>query len=270
MIYIGKITIQKNDTRAKSIFIPASFIGRIDLNKQRLLVYIYLIVRCGLDNIVTLSINSLITWLGLKPNRNKGKINDQIKELLNNFIKDGYLLVNGEINDSNYFDVQLTNKMFDVNNSFALIYLDEIYSILKYKEKVKNVNLNIGILLLVFCYLRWKIPKRDRTIKNGLTKDEDKINKPEAYNCYYSDIAEYIGVNERSVSKAIDILRELNLIRYKTLPRKKKDNKWITCTTIFVNYYKRYRINDSIEEIRGQVYYADEIENKEKRFEKCL
>jgi DNA-binding transcriptional ArsR family regulator len=66
-----------------------------------------------------------------------------------------------------------------------------------------------------------------------------RLKNPEAYDCYYFEIAEELGLSARTVSKAVSALNEIGLVYSEPLPRIKYENKWRTDHTIFCNAYKR-------------------------------
>ena len=88
------------------------------------------------------------------------------------------------------------------------------------------------------------------------------MRSPDAYDCYYYEIAEKLGLTARTVSKAVDVLNELGLIYSEPLPRIKYENKWRTDHTIFCNTYKR---EGNYLLISGSEYYMTEIENKKRK-----
>jgi DNA-binding transcriptional ArsR family regulator len=88
------------------------------------------------------------------------------------------------------------------------------------------------------------------------------LRSPDAYDCYYYEIAEELGMTSRTVSKAVDVLSELGLIYSEPLPRIKYENKWRTDHTVFCNTYKR---EGNYLLISGSQYYLTEIENKKRK-----
>lgn len=146
---------------------------------------------------------------------------------------------------------------------FATIYFDELEKILSYKNEDKSDRrMDNETVLMVFAYLRSNIRLRRNELFPGESSIEKRrAERPEAYNCYYCDIANELNLSERAVSKAVDVLNNLGLIYSETLPRKKINGKWVTNTTIFCNRYKRqggYLLES------GEKYYRREVENKMK------
>ena len=139
---------------------------------------------------------------------------------------------------------------------------------MNYQGNPKDVYLNSFSLLLVFAYLRMSIMRRS----NQYRLDEDILEKqiqfPEAYNDYYKDMAEELGVSVRTFGKIVNCLRdELHLIQFEEIGRTKyiTDDgkvKWKTNHTIFCNSYKRerdYLLTDS------ESYWITEIANKKQK-----
>ena len=146
--------------------------------------------------------------------------------------------------------------------------------ILNYKnQNSKDSSVNNDIILLVFAYLRMRIFRRRNRLfpeeinidnKNSHKYDIEarKLRSPDAYDCYYCDIAKELGLSSRTVSKAINVLNELGLIYSESLPRIRYDGKWRTDHTIFCNAYKR---EGSCLLASGSDYYLTEVKNKKKK-----
>ena len=258
---------------SKYFAIPSSIIKNIDLNEKRVTVFSYFSKCRDLDNEVLFSINHIAKWMGKQPNRTANGINNKIIQIIQCLIDEGYLTLSEEFNVSSYidavFNLSVVQSRCDIER-FAIIYLDELKKILNCKN---DAFANNDILLLVFAYLRMKIHRR----KNDLLPEEINIDKkndheydickrrlesPDAYDCYYCEIAKDLGISARIVSKAVSILNELGLIYSESLPRIKYGNKWKTDHTIFCNTYKREGSNLLA---CGEDYYLAEVENKKKK-----
>lgn len=261
--------------------IPASIILESNMNEKRATVFSFFSIRRGLDCSLLFSVNNIVKWTGKQPNRNANGINNKVIQVIEQLKHGGYLTLSEELTNSScieaIFNLDKISKECEYNR-FAIIYLDELKSILNYQNtNSKDVFLNNDVILLVFAYLRMMICRR----RNKLLPDEinldnknnhqydissRQLRSPDAYNCFYSDIADNIGVSSRVVSKAVDILNELGLIYSESLPRVKYNDgnkeKWRTDHTIFCNKYKRER---SYLLASGSDYYLPEIENKKKK-----
>lgn len=268
----------KLDTASENYFvIPASIILDIDMTEKRTSVFSFFSIYRGLNNKLFFSINSIVKWMGKTPNRNTNGINSKIIKVIENLRGGGYLILSEELNNSScveaVYNLSKISEECDYDR-FAIIYLDELKQIINYQNpNPKDSFLNSDILLLVFAYLRMKIFRR----RNKLFPEEinvssnnnhqfdinnRRIRSPDAYDCYYFEIAEKLGLTTRTVSKAVTALNELGLIYSEPLPRIKYENKWRTDRTVFCNMYKRegnYLLDS------GEGYYLTEVENKKKR-----
>lgn len=255
--------------------VPSSVILDTDMDSRRIAAFTFFAVRRGLDNQLSFSINNIVKWSGMTPDRHKGAVNDKYLTLVNQLCDRGYLTYSGNLSVTSYVDgVYNREKIFDECSKyrFAVLYLDEIITILQYQNiKKYNAYFNNAILLLVFAYLRMKIPRRS----NRFRLDEDinvrRSNYPEAYDCFLKDIEKDLKIPKKSLSSAVDLLKEMGLIYSEELPRiqyKNKlseENKWRTVTRIFCNTYKR---EDKKLLAYGKKYYEPEIERKKAKIGK--
>ena len=143
-----------------------------------------------------------------------------------------------EFNSDYYYD--------DCSDGFAVIYLDEIEKILKYKKvNQKDNTINSMIILLVFAYLRLIIRRRTNELKPEeryaphIKSRRERL--PEAYSGNIIDMSNEIGISSKTFSKIVDILEcELHLIVTDRAYRvKNEDDEFRTLPTIFANAYKR-------------------------------
>ena len=110
----------------------------------------------------------------------------------------------------------------------------------------------------------------ERNLNNRNDYDYDieqrRLRCPEAYDCFYYEIANDLNLSPRTISKAVAALNELNLIYSEALPRIKYNDgdtiKWRTDHTIFCNVDKREG-NQLLSQ--GEKYYLFEINNKKKK-----
>lgn len=256
----------------KYFSIPASIILNTNINDKRVTIFSYFSKRKDLENELLFSINHIVKWMGKQPNRTANGINSKIIEIVQYLKDQGYLTFSEELNNALIDAVFNTDKVQQKcdEDIFAIIYLDELNKILNYQS---NVFSNTDAILMVFAYLRMKIYRR----RNNLTLQEINVNNkndhkydiesrrlisPDAYNCYYYEIAQELGLSNRIVSKAVEALRNLNLIYFEPLPRVKYGDKWKTDHTIFCNTYKR---EGSYLLATGEDYYLTEVKNKRKK-----
>lgn len=257
--------------------IPASIIMDTDMTEKRTTVFSFFSVYRGLNSSLFFSINNIVKWMGKQPNRHANGINNKIIQVIELLRDGGYLTLFEEINNSTCIEANLNLSKISQDceyDRFAIIYLDELKKILSYQNpNPKDSFLNSDIVLLVFAYLRMKIYRR----RNKLFPEEINVNNknnhqydismrrlrsPDAYDCYYYEIAEELGLTARTVSKVVTVLNELGLIYSESLPRNKYKDKWRTDHTVFCNTYKR---EGNYLLANGESYYLSELENKKKK-----
>ena len=257
--------------------IPASIIMDTDMTEKRATVFSFFSSYRGLNSSLFFSINNIVKWTGKQPNRHANGINSKIIQVIECLRDGGYLTLSEELNNSSC--VEATLNLYKIsqecdNDRFAIIYLDELKQIMDYQNpNAKDAFLNSDVILLVFAYLRMKFYRRRNKLfleeisvnnqnNHQLDIDTRRLRSPDAYDCYYYEIAEELGITSRTVSKAVDVLNELGLIYSEPLPRIKYENKWRTDHTVFCNTYKR---EGNYLLISGSQYYLTEIENKKRK-----
>ena len=257
--------------------IPASVIMDTDMTEKRVTVFSFFSMYRGLNSSLFFSINNIVKWTGRQPNRHANGINSKIIQVIECLRDGGYLTLSEELDNSSCIEATLNlSKISEECDSdrFAIVYLDELKKIIDYQNpNTKDVFLNNDVILLVFAYLRMKIYRRrnklfleeinvDNQNNHQLDIGTRRLRSPDAYDCYYYEIAEELGLTPRTVSKAVDVLNELGLIYSESLPRIKYENKWRTDHTVFCNAYKR---EGNCLLISGSQYYLIEIENKKRK-----
>ena len=126
-------------------------------------------------------------------------------------------------------------EKFDTLDSFGIIYFDELDKILNFKEELKNTDIDLSrmssaYILLLLSYLRV-----------NMNRNSDK-----PLCCYrlYQKISEDIGLSERYISRIVEIIDAMNIIKWQEGKRKryKKSNGeygFITSPKVFSDY-RRY------------------------------
>lgn len=260
------------------ITIPYSLITNTNLDVMRIAVFSYFYVRKGLDGIFYFSVNSILQFLNKVSNRHKGGINDKVISIMKSFMDMNYLKYDNSLFDekkrgktysvySQFLEAEfLSTNIYLENDShrFATLYWDEVLKIMSYQNpNKKDVYLSNLSVLLVFAYIRCVLPKRSNKLRIEDTDIKSRqLAYPEAYNTYYRDIADEIGISDRTVSKSFDILKELGLIYCERFPTERKEKKFKTGYAIFSNTYKRekdYLLGS------GKSYYLPEIQNKKNK-----
>lgn len=256
--------------------IPAQIILNKEQHEKRVSIFSYISVFRGLDNSLKLDINDIVKWFGRNPDNHGDGINKKVEKIID-YLKSERIIVSasnsGLAHASEVFlNLDEITRLCEYNR-FAMIYVDEFRKIVQYciSNKKDGRYTNCDVVLLVFSYLRMVIYRRRNKLmpeeinldnKNDHEYDirSRRLRCPEAYDCYYYEIADRLGLTERAVSKAVKVLEELDLIYSQALPRiKDADDNWRTTHTIFCNTEKR---EGSHLLAVGMDYYTREIENK--------
>ena len=251
-------TIKLMGTKGSYFFLPESVILNKGKSAEKTVsVLSFFLMRRGLDRKVMFTVKSIVEWLGMTPDAHKGATNDKIIIALKELAKEGLVSFSDKLSHSKpctaTVNIDEIKRRVD-EGYFAVVYVDEIQKIMDYR-KSKKTPLSTGAdkVFLVFSWLRMRIPRRSNDVPYGFevidenfrvkedeTREQNRLIKPEAWNCYFRDIAEELGLTERTVSDAVSILESIGLIVSKTLKREKDPlGQWHTGWTIFCNAYKR-------------------------------
>lgn len=251
--------------------IPREIIYNKELGDKRIVIFSYLCSRRALDDTVAFSISELCHWSNLKPNSHEGKINQKYIEVLSALSSSEYFveypdfekLLKDKHSPTEYHKVQLNIEKFDVQDNFGIIYFDEIEKILNFKRELKDKEIDLArmsasYILLLLSYLRVNINR----------------NPNEPLCCYrrYAKISEDIGLSERYVSRVVDILSELNIVKYQEGKRKRieiSENKFqfITAPKIFADYRHFTKDKNGISRLDESYDYKVEIQNQLEKLE---
>lgn len=145
----------------------------------------------------------MIEEFGYKLDRNKGRINDSIKNILFNMEE---LNLITKLNESKY-DVDYKINFFNVNNKG----FEENYTLCKNSEisRLKNTKLEYLILLKLYLYIKGRIWVREEGLKLDVVGGKAESGFPS-----YKLITEEIGLATATIKKYIEELVRLNMIRY--------------------------------------------------------
>lgn len=185
-------------------------------------------------------------WTGLLPNYHKGKINEKYLDVLELLSHYGYFEFCPDFqklktigNSNEYYKVQLNIAKFDTpDDGFGIIYFDELKKIINFKKELKNKDidtsrLSAAYILLLLAYIRVNIRKN--------------TDQPQCCFRLYKTISEDIGLSERYITRIVEILDVMNIIKFAECKRERyqKDGeyKFLTTPKIFANY--RRFIKDS-------------------------
>lgn len=231
--------------------IPREIIYDKDIGDKRAIIFSYLCSRRALDDTVAFSISELCHWSHLKPNYHDGKINQKYLEVLELLSHYGYFescpdfekLAKEKKNSTDYYNIKIYTEKFDIPDNFGIIYFDELEKILNFKEELKDVKINndeidltrmsSAYILLLLSYLRVNMNRN--------------TDKPLCCYRLYQKITEDIGLSERYISRIVEMLDVMNIVKSqegKRLRYKKQDEKYgfLTTPKVFADY--RHYIKD--------------------------
>ena len=251
---------QVGDILPNYVKIPREIIYNKDIGDKRVIIFSYLCSRRALDDTVAFSISELCHWSHLKPNYHDGKINQKYLEVLELLSHQGYFaycpdfqkLAKEKKNSTDYYNIKLNIEKFDIPDSFGIIYFNELERILNFKEELEDIDIDLSrmssaYILLFLSYLRVNMNR----------------NSEKPLGCYrlYQKISEDIGLSERYISRIVEILDVMNIIKYQEGKRKryKKSNGeygFITSPKVFADY-RRY-----IKDKNGNVVIDTEYDCK--------
>lgn len=267
--------IKLDEYQSRHIYIPLSVITDTEMSQRRVGIFSYLRIHLGLNNMVNFTVPDMVEWCGGKPDRRTNGTNDKFLFDVDSLSDVGYFIYNTERSKSSFIKCRLDTKLYYEDckyNGYAVLYLDEIDKILSYKKDNSNDGLlNNTTILLVFAYLRNKIRRRSNELKpeerssDGIIKRRNRM--PDAYSCNLNEIAEDVGVSEKTLYKIINILEyELELIvTDRPFRIKNEDDEFRTPPSIFANAYKR---EDKYLLDTGENYSRNEIELKAENIKK--
>lgn len=150
------------------------------------------------------SINDIVTTYGYKIDRNKGRINDKIKEMifslsLLNIIEFDFNIFN--IKNNELLKCRFNSDFINYDSEFMQLHRNELNKIMQCEELDKL------ILLKLFCYLKTRIWKREGDKEFYYCGGKAQVCYP-SYELIYNDI----GISEAVTNKYINKLKELKLI----------------------------------------------------------
>ena len=251
--------------------IPREIIYNKELSDKRVIIFAYLCSRRALDDTVAFSISELCHWSYLKPNYHDGKINHKYLEVLEllshyeyfdcypNFAK----LAKEKKNSTDDYNIKINTEKFDIPDNFGIIYFDELEKILNFKEDLKGVKIDdeeidltrmsSAYILLLLSYLRV-----------NMNRNPDK-----PLCCYrlYQKITEDIGLSERYISRIVEILDVMNIIKHqegKRIRYKKEEDKYgfLTTPKVFADYRHFVKDEKGNQKIDVEYNYSNEIQRQ--------
>ena len=246
--------------------IPREIIYDKDLGDKRVIIFSYLCSRRALDDTVAFSISELCHWSHLKPNYHDGKINHKYLEVLELLSNYGYFdncpdfqkLAKEKKNSNDYYNIKVNIDKFDIPDNFGIIYFDELQKILNFKEELVNENIDLtrmssSYILLLLSYLRVNINR----------------NSDKPLCCYrlYQKITDDIGLSERYITRIVEILDVMNIVKYKECKRiryKTDDDQFgfLTTPKVFADYVHYIKDDKGIPVVDSNYDYMSEIQKQ--------
>lgn len=264
--YVGNKTANihiKMTNTTRFIKIPREIIYSKDLGEKRVIIFSYLCSRRALDDTVAFSISELCHWSHLKPNYHDGKINQKYLDTLNLLSQRNYFkqypdfsdISRGKKNSNNYYNISLNTMKFDSPDSFGMIYFDELGKILNLKKEIENISIGTSrissaCILLLLSYLRVNM-----NYHHG---------KPQCCYRLIQTISEDIGLSERYITRIIDILDSMNIVKYQSGKRSRYEKEtgeygFLTAPKVFADYKKYVKDENGNSVIDVTYDYRTEI-----------
>lgn len=251
--------------------IPREIIYNKELGDKRVIIFSYLCSRRALDDTVAFSISELCHWSHLKPNYHDGKINHKYLDVLAQLSHYEYFesypdfekLAKEKKNSTDYYNIKINTEKFDIPDNFGIIYFDELEIILNFKEELKGTKvdeeeidttrMSSSYILLLLSYLRV-----------NMNRNPDK-----PLCCYrlYQKITEDIGLSERYISRIVEMLDLMNIVKFKEGKRiryKKEEDKYGFLTThkVFADFRHFVKDEKGNQIIDANYNYRDEIQKQ--------
>lgn len=166
-------------------------------------------------------------------------------------------------NSTDYYNIKINTEKFDIPDNFGIIYFDELSKILDFKKELKDIKVNgeeidttrmsSAYILLLLSYIR---------VNMNRTQDKPLC-------CYrlYQKITEDVGLSERYISRIVEMLDVMNIIKFqkgKRIRYKKQDDKYGFITTPKVFADSRHFVkNDKGNQVIDSAYdYKAEIQKQ--------
>lgn len=236
--------IELRDYEKNFLIVPKSII--CNDNPQLIITYLYLGVHKDMMNRCRFSYRDMILWCN-NQYTGAGQIcahsTVSYKKCVNDLIDMGYVsFCQSEFHSKKNnievcIDYDLIEKELcykDKVKSYAMLFMDEIEELLCFCKNNKD-DIKTYMLFKVYAYLKMMIP-----VKTNINDVEI-----ECFYEYYYNIKKVLNIGSNTLTKAINILRELNLIAIRHIKKQKPDGLWDVKQTIFVNTYKREIVTDS-------------------------
>lgn len=234
--------IKLRDSEKNFLIVPSSII--FSNSPQLLITYLYLGVHKEMTSMCRFSYRNMALWCNnqiINADKISLSSTNPYRKCVNELIDMGYLsFVNSKIiSRKKDLEVKINYNMIEdeaytkgKNTRFAMLFIDEIEDLLCYCKKNKS-DIKSSTLLRVYAYFKMSIP-----IKTKLNNVDIECHYE-----YYSNIKRLLNISSKTLTKAVNILKRLNLIAVRHIKYQAPDGSWVICPSIFVNTYKRKVVN---------------------------
>lgn len=217
--------------------IPRTIIMHQNSDLLRLPVFCQLYIRRGLDDKLYIPLRKLVEACGYKPNRNKGRINERVIGVLNQFHSDKYISFHPQLHTqrSDMLEISVNQEIFDIQPSFGIVSLAELTKILNVQSDQieKSRRLKPEYLIYILSYIR--LNKSRRSSHQQSVPEE----KPEIFFQHLKNMSKELGISPKTLQRGVDILEKLEIIITSPMPRHQDTcGNWHTDVTIFVDKYE--------------------------------
>lgn len=248
------------------IIIPKQLIYETELSEKRILIYSYLCCKRSLDDTVGFSISHIVRWSKVKSDFRIGKVNDKYIDVLKILSEFNYFDKYPDFNDfkhskqcaEQYYELKINRDKFDIPEKFAIIYFDELEKILNFKKELEphsEINLmrmSSANILLLLSYIRVNMNRQ--------------TDKPLCCYRLNKTISNDTGLSEKYISRIIEILDKLNIVKYQEPKRKKYDKNgkdfYITMPKVFADYRRFKKIEASSQILDLDYDYKSELKKQ--------
>lgn len=210
----------------------------------------YLAWKKDIEGMSAFSVEDIIRSLGMKPNSHKGKINEKIFDTII------------DLRDREYINKLIINKKH--YNGFSSCMLNILslnsdntaYNYIKITDYEKNRIFNYDkqkidkiMLFNLYCHLKARMYKRENNYSLSITGGKAQVCYPS-----YESIENDILIKPSTIKKYIDILSDIDLIRYDNAGTYIKDGNKYKSSNTYVLYDKggewKYELEQGIKFFR--------------------
>lgn len=166
-------------------------------------------------------------------------------------------------NSTDYYNIKIKTEKFDIPDNFGIIYFDELGKILNFKEELKDIKVNgeeIDVTRMSSAYILLLLSY----IRVNMNRNPDK-----PLCCYrlYQKITEDIGLSERYISRIVEMLNVMNIIKFqegKRIRYKKQDDKYgfLTTPKVFADYRHFVKDEKGNQILNSNYDYKAEIQKQ--------